>query len=110
MNLDSIKLGRLLKGLLLTQIKGDSVWATISTPTGRLPLSRWKKTHNQLTFSTFDGAHLFRFDAELKGDSLVNGTFLSGTHYRTSFSGVLVEEPAVSWNSASNPPTVPSSM
>ena len=65
-----------------------------------LPLPRWKKIPQQLTFSTFDGAHLFRFDATMKGDSLVNGTFLSGTHYRTSFSGVLVEQPAVSWNSA----------
>ena len=88
------------EGLLLTQIKGDSVWATISTPTGDYRYLAGKKSRNRLTFSTFDGAHLFRFDAELKGDSLVNGTFLSGTHYRTSFSGVLVEQPAVSWNSA----------
>ena len=88
------------EGLLLTQIQGDSVWATISTPTGDYRYLAGKKSLNKLTFSTFDGAHLFRFDATMKGDSLVNGTFLSGTHYRTSFSGVLVEEPAVSWNSA----------
>ena len=88
------------EGLLLTQIKGDSVWATISTPTGDYRYLAGKKSQNKLTFSTFDGAHLFRFDAELKGDSLVNGTFLSGTHYRASFSGVLVEQSAVTWNSA----------
>ena len=88
------------EGLLLTLIKGDSVWATISTPTGDYRYLAGKTSRNKLTFNTFDGAHLFRFDAEMKGDSLVNGTFLSGTHYRTSFSGVLVEQPAVSWNSA----------
>ena len=88
------------EGLLLTQIKGDSLWATISTPTGDYRYLAGQKTRNKLTFSTFDGAHLFRFDAELKGDSLINGTFLSGTHYRTSFGGVLVEQPAVSWSSA----------
>lgn len=88
------------EGLLLTQIKGDSVWATISTPTGDYRYLAGIKSLNKLTFNTFDGAHLFRFDAELKGDSLINGSFLSGTHYRTSFSGVLIEEPAVSWNSA----------
>ena len=88
------------EGMLLTQIKGDSVWATISTPTGDYRYLAGQKTHNKLTFSTFDGAHLFRFDAELQGDSLVNGTFLSGIHYRTSFSGVLVEQPSVFWSSA----------
>ena len=88
------------EGLLLTRTKGDSIWATISTPTGDYRYLAGQKKHNKLTFSTFDGAHLFRFDAELKGDSLVNGTFLSGTHYRTSFSGVLIEQPTVSWNSA----------
>ena len=88
------------EGLLLTQIKGDSIWATISTPTGDYRYLAGKKHHNLLTINTFDGSHLFRFEAELKGDSLVNGTFLSGTHYRTSFSGVLVEQPAISWNSA----------
>ena len=95
---------RTSEGLLLTQIKGDSVWATISTPTGDYRYLAGKKHRNRLTINTFDGAHLFRFDAELRDDSLVNGTFLSGTHYRTSFSGVLVEQPAVSWNSAQQSP------
>ena len=88
------------EGLLLTTIKGDSVWATISTPTGDYRYLAGKKSHNTLTFNAFDGAHLFRFEAELKGDSLVGGTFLSGTHYQTSFNGALVDEPNVSWTDA----------
>jgi len=33
---------------------------------------------NKLSVSTFDGSHLFLFTADLKGDSLVNGLYISG--------------------------------
>ena len=79
------------QGVLLLDSREDSVWATISTPTGDYRYLAGTKKDNNLIFSTFDGAHLFRFHATMKGDSLVNGSFLSGTHYRTSFDGVLLE-------------------
>ena len=77
------------QGVLLLDSREDSVWATISTATGDYRYLAGTKKDKNLIFSTFDGAHLFRFHATMKGDSLVNGSFLSGTHYRTSFDGIL---------------------
>ncbi len=79
------------QGVLLLDSREDSVWATISTATGDYRYLAGTKKDKNLIFSTFDGAHLFRFHATMKGDSLVNGSFLSGTHYQTSFDGVLLE-------------------
>ena len=87
------------EGTLLLQTRQDSVWATISTPTGDYRYLAGKKSDNILTFNTFDGAHLFRFSATLKGDSLVQGYFLSGTHYKTSFDGVLSPDGGEGWKS-----------
>ena len=87
------------EGTLLLHTRQDSVWATISTPTGDYRYLAGKKSDNILTFNTFDGAHLFRFSATLKGDSLVQGSFLSGTHYKTSFDGVLAPDGGVGWKS-----------
>ena len=85
--------------------RGDSVWATISTPTGDYRYLAGKNHHNRLIFSNFDGAHLFRFQADLKGDSLVNGEFLSGTHYRTAFSGRRLASMPTAWKSATQAAT-----
>ena len=87
------------EGTLLLQTREDSVWATISTPTGDYRYLAGNKSDNLLTFNTFDGAHLFRFSATLKGDSLVRGSFLSGTHYETSFEGVLAPNGGEVWKS-----------
>ena len=87
------------EGLLLLDEKGDSVWATISTPTGDYRYLAGKKESNQLVFSNFDGAHLFRFSATVEGDSMINGTFLSGTHYETSFEGVRLPNNPCVWTS-----------
>jgi len=87
------------EGALLLQTRQDSVWATISTPTGDYRYLAGKKVDNTLTINTFDGAHLFRFNATIQGDSLVQGSFLSGTHYTTSFDGVLAPEGGERWKS-----------
>ena len=94
---------RTTEGLLITQTKGDSVWATISTPTGDYRYLAGTNKDKHLTINTFDGSHLFRFDADMRGDSLVDGTFTSGTHYATNFSGVLIHRPKTSWTSAEQP-------
>ena len=88
------------EGTLILQTKEDSAWATISTPTGDYRYLAGKKQNNTLTINTFDGAHLFRFSATMTGDSLVNGSFLSGTHYETSFEGVLAADGGEGWKSA----------
>ena len=87
------------EGTLLLQTRQDSVWATISTPTGDYRYLAGKRFDNMLTFNTFDGAHLFRFNATLQGDSLVQGSFLSGAHYKTSFNGVLAPAREEGWKS-----------
>ena len=87
------------EGLLLLDERGDSVWATISTPTGDYRYLAGKKSGNSLVFSNFDGAHLFRFSATVEQDSLINGTFLSGTHYQTAFDGVRLPDNPPVWTS-----------
>ena len=87
------------EGLLLLEEREDSVWATISTPTGDYRYLAGKMESNQLVFSNFDGAHLFRFSATVEGDSMINGTFLSGTHYETSFEGVRLPNKPRVWTS-----------
>ena len=54
--------------------------------------------------STFDGSHLFRFEAKLRGDSLVDGEFLSGTHYRTSFTAKRHDGPLSTWKIGTQTP------
>ena len=87
------------EGLLVLEQGGDSVWATISTPTGDYRHLAGKVVGNQLILSTFDGSHLFRFNATLREDSLVEGQFLSGTHYRTAFEGVKRPSQTHTWTS-----------
>lgn len=43
--------------------------------------------NNGLYLSTFDGTHAFYFEADIAGDSLLNGVFLSGTHYKSNWTG-----------------------
>lgn len=92
------------EGLLLMSERGDSLWATISTPTGDYRFLAGKRLDNLLVFNTFDGAHLFRIEATVRGDSLVNGSFLSGIHYHTSFEGQRSEKPNSTWSSSTQNP------
>ena len=87
------------EGLLVLERHQDSAWATISTPTGDYRHLAGTVGDNQLILNTFDGAHLFRFCATLRSDSLVNGGFLSGTHYQTKFDGVKRPVQAHTWES-----------
>lgn len=63
----------LLTGTFLTE-SGDYRYAAGNIMNGKVNLS------------TFDGNHAWLFDADISGDSLLNGRFLSGTHYRTTWS------------------------
>ena len=87
------------EGLLVLERSQDSAWATISTPTGDYRHLAGTFVDNQLILNTFDGSHLFRFDATLRNDSLIEGRFLSGTHYRTTFEGVKRATQSHAWTS-----------
>ena len=50
-----------------------------------------------LQLGAFDGAHLFSFEADVVGDSLINGWFKSGTHFSKSWSGVKTNKVAPNW-------------
>jgi thiol-disulfide isomerase/thioredoxin len=95
---------RTTEGLLHLRTRGDSAWGTISTPTGDYRYLAGKVENNSLIINAFDGAHLFRFYASVRNDSLVQGSFLSGTHYRTDFGGVRVDSELAEWKSASQIP------
>jgi thiol-disulfide isomerase/thioredoxin len=92
------------EGLLMLRSRGDSVWATMSTPVGDYRFLSGKIDGKKLVFSNFDGSHLFRFEATMRGDSLVAGSFLSGTHYQTTFEGVKRPSPHITWHSATQNP------
>lgn len=62
---------------------------TFLTETGDYRFLEGTLTDNQLSLSCFDGAHMFLFRGEVKGDSIVNGAFNSGKHYHESWSAAL---------------------
>lgn len=92
------------EGWLILDHLGDSVHATISTPTGDYRYLAGTLKDKKLIVSTFDGSHLFRFEAKLRGDSLLDGEFLSGTHYRTSFAAKRHDGPLSVWQVGSQTP------
>ena len=69
--------------------KNGIVSATFATETGDYRFIEGVVENNILRMSCFDGAHYFYFDAEVKGDSLLNGNFYSGNHYHTTWNGAL---------------------
>lgn len=63
----------------------NQVHATFLTETGDYRYLQGNVVNNKLQLGTFDGSHAFLFTADVKNDSLINGTFTSGIHYKTSW-------------------------
>ena len=57
---------------------GNKVVGSFATETGDYRFLEGVVDGNVLKLSTFDGSHLYLFKAEIKDDSLINGTFISG--------------------------------
>jgi len=70
-----------------TQTEDQKVVGTIRTTTGDYRYLEGVMDGKTLKLSTFDGAHAFLFEAEVK-DSLLFGFFYSGNHWKEPFSGV----------------------
>ncbi len=68
--------------------EGDRVVGTIRTTTGDYRYLDGVMDGNTLRLSTFDGAHAFLFEAEVK-DTLLFGHFYSGNHWKEPFSATL---------------------
>ncbi len=63
------------------------IFATFLTETGDYRYLEGNLMNDGIYLSTFDGSHAFLFSADISGDSLINGKFLSGTHYETTWIG-----------------------
>ncbi len=68
--------------------KEGHIFGTFLTETGDYRYLEGNLMNDGVYLSTFDGSHAFLFSADIVGDSLINGKFLSGTHYKTSWVGV----------------------
>lgn len=66
---------------------GNTLTGTFLTETGDYRFLSGKVNTNQFYLSAFDGAHAFHFNGELV-DSILNGTFYSGNHYKADFVAV----------------------
>ncbi|MCW9038613.1 TlpA disulfide reductase family protein [Altibacter sp.] len=64
--------------------KGHKVTGTFRTTTGDYRFLEGAVEGDSLKLSTFDGAHAFLFEAEVK-DSVMNGIFYSGNHWKEPF-------------------------
>ena len=74
------------KFIAIGMFKNDKnkITGTFLTETGDFRFLSGSFNNNKLTISSFDGAHVFLFTAELKDDTL-KGNFLSGNHYTTNW-------------------------
>ncbi len=70
---------------IFTQTKDQKVTGTIRTTTGDYRYLEGVMDGDTMKLSTFDGAHAFLFEAQVK-DSLLYGFFYSGNHWREPFS------------------------
>ncbi|WP_432411252.1 peroxiredoxin family protein [Rasiella sp. SM2506] len=65
---------------------GHKVTGTFRTTTGDYRYLDGSVENDTLRLSTFDGAHAFLFEAKIQGDSVMNGMFYSGNHWKEPFS------------------------
>lgn len=80
------------------QTVGNEIHGTMRTPTGDYRYLSGSFDGAQLVLQTFDGAHLFRFDAILENGGWTQGNFYSGNHYHVNWSGL----PAQPWASSAS--------
>ena len=64
---------------------GHKVTGTFRTTTGDYRYLDGAVENDTLRLSTFDGAHAFLFEAKVQGDSLMEGVFYSGNHWKEPF-------------------------
>lgn len=75
-------------GLISNPSQG-AINGTFLTETGDYRYLHGFQTANNIVLQCFDGSHLFLFKGDLKGDSIVNGSFQSGTHWKEPWYGIM---------------------
>ncbi len=78
------------KAIGLFEQNGSQVSGSFATETGDYRYLEGQLINQTLYLSTFDGSHAFLFIAAVE-DSIIDGTFYSGSHYQESFSGMINE-------------------
>ena len=71
------------------ETRAEDLRGTFLTETGDYRFLEGTLVENHFTLSNFDGAHMFLFKGEVRGDSIVNGTFSSGKHYTGLWSAAM---------------------
>lgn len=75
---------------------GDSAAGTVASPTGDLRFLAGTLKDGILRLSTFDGAHLYAFQARSTADGFVDGVLYSGIHGFTQWHATAGDAPAAS--------------
>jgi len=70
------------------QSYGNDLTGTFLTPTGDYRYLQGNIVEKRIYLSAFDGNHAFIFEADISGDSLVNGEFWSGQSWHETWHGV----------------------
>jgi thiol-disulfide isomerase/thioredoxin len=65
--------------------EGNHLTGTFATETGDYRYLEGSVQEDKLYLSTFDGSHAFLFEAKIKADSTLTGSFRSGKHYKTTW-------------------------
>ncbi|MCC7233371.1 MAG: TlpA family protein disulfide reductase [Bacteroidia bacterium] len=66
---------------------GARITGTILTPTGDHRFLDGELNGDRLWLSAFDGSHVFLHTAVIRGDSMLQGEFFSGTHWHDTWTG-----------------------
>ena len=77
------------------KMEANKLVGTFRTHTGDYRFFSGTCANGSLQMQTYDGAHLYRIEAEFSGDAWINGSFYSGNHYHTTWSAL----PAAVWAS-----------
>lgn len=67
------------------QQSGERLKGTFLTETGDYRFLEGSITSDQASLQCFDGSHVFHFSMQMTADSLIDGTFRSGTHWSEPF-------------------------
>ncbi|MFN5620719.1 MAG: TlpA family protein disulfide reductase [Flavobacteriales bacterium] len=76
------------KGVAVLLKHGQILTGTVLTETGDYRYLQGEWNNDSLWLSAFDGTHLFYLSGKAQGDSITNGIFLSGKHWKESWVAV----------------------
>ena len=75
-------------GIFQVDADKNIIKGSFATETGDYRYLIGEIENNKFQLNTFDGSHAFVFTGEFKRDSIVNGMFYSGKHWKEAFIGV----------------------